>query len=328
MTVRPRVSVCLPTYNRSALLREAMQSVLSQTFEDWELIVSDNASTDDTEQTVRAFADSRIRYSRQPQNRGQVPNYNHCLSLARGEYITIFSDDDLMLSENLASKVAVLDRHPNVGLVYSKYHVIDATGEITMADTNWGHGVERTMDSNAGRIEVLSARGNLVNSPTAVFRRACYERLGGFTSRLRFAFDYEYWLKIAALYEVAFLARPLIKWRLHPGTVTNMNLGDRPGLQRLEVLSARLFVLRKYSSTIPNSDRLKAEVTRTLGLEIFGQGDAILNDGGPSSRARKFVRQQVWAFPETLREGPVWKISLKTILGVRAVKALKKMFAL
>ena len=101
----------IPTYNHATYLRESIQSVLDQTFPDFELIIVDDASVDDTPEIVQSFGDKRIRCYRNLKNIGQTPNWNRCLELARGEYITIFHDDDVMLPENLSMKVKAFENH-------------------------------------------------------------------------------------------------------------------------------------------------------------------------------------------------------------------------
>src|SRR5262249_206575 len=88
----PAVSVCVPTFNRAAMLKDCIASVLGQTWQDFELIVSDNASQDDTEKVVGSFEDRRIAYHRNPSNIGQRPNWNRCLDLAAGRYVALFFD--------------------------------------------------------------------------------------------------------------------------------------------------------------------------------------------------------------------------------------------
>ncbi len=133
----PTVSICIPTYNRVALLQEAMDSVLGQTFQDFELIISDNASTDDTPSLLRSYTDPRIRYTRNARNLGAYRNYERCFALATGKYVGFLPDDDVMLPENLARKVAVLDEHPSVGLVHSRYHLMDQGGSMLSARPGW-----------------------------------------------------------------------------------------------------------------------------------------------------------------------------------------------
>ena len=126
----PRVSIGLPVYNGERYLEAALESLLAQTFTDLELIISDNASTDETAAICRAYAarDSRIRYSRLDRNIGGSPNHNRVLELSIGEYFTWGSHDDLRAPEHLARCVAVLDQSPDVVLCFSRVAEIDELG--------------------------------------------------------------------------------------------------------------------------------------------------------------------------------------------------------
>ncbi|MGH9269358.1 MAG: glycosyltransferase family 2 protein, partial [Acidimicrobiales bacterium] len=110
----PAVSVLVPTYERPALLGRAVESVLAQTFTDFEVVVADNASGPAVAEVVAGFGDPRIRLERAPVNRGMAANHLRCLELARGRYFTVLQDDDTMYPESLARKVAVLDGDPSL----------------------------------------------------------------------------------------------------------------------------------------------------------------------------------------------------------------------
>jgi glycosyltransferase involved in cell wall biosynthesis len=126
----PRVSVGLPVYNGEAFVAQTIESILSQAFQDFELIISDNASTDRTEEICRAYAarDPRIRYYRNDINRGAVWNHNRVFELARGEFFKWNSADDLCAPEFLARCVAVLDQHPAAVMAVSQPAEIDEHG--------------------------------------------------------------------------------------------------------------------------------------------------------------------------------------------------------
>lgn len=132
MSTVPRLSVGLPVYNGENYLSESLDALLAQSYTDFELIISDNASTDGTEEICRRYAamDSRIRYIRQPRNIGAAPNHNVVFAEARGELFKWASHDDLYGKDLLARCVEVLDEHPEVVLCHADMAVLDGAGEI------------------------------------------------------------------------------------------------------------------------------------------------------------------------------------------------------
>jgi len=129
---KPRVSIGLPVFNGENYLEEALDSILAQTYSDFELIISDNASTDRTEEICRAYAarDERIRYFRNETNLGAAKNYNRVFELSSGEYFRWAAHDDLCAPEHLERCVEILDREPDVVLCYPKTSIIDEHGEF------------------------------------------------------------------------------------------------------------------------------------------------------------------------------------------------------
>jgi glycosyltransferase involved in cell wall biosynthesis len=131
----PRLGIGLPVYNGEAYLAEAIDALLGQTYEDFELIISDNASTDATEEICRRYAaqDPRVRYVRQPRNIGGLLNHNVVFEYCRSELFKWAADDDLYGRDLVARCVAALDEHPDVVLAHSWTAVIDSNGEVVQA---------------------------------------------------------------------------------------------------------------------------------------------------------------------------------------------------
>ena len=132
MSQKPKVSIGLPVYNGARYLAETLESILAQTYTDFELVISDNASTDETEVICRSFAarDKRIRYHRNVTNVGLSKNYTRAFELSSGEYFRWATYDDPIAPEYLASCVAVLDSDPSVVLVHSRSSRIDEHGRV------------------------------------------------------------------------------------------------------------------------------------------------------------------------------------------------------
>jgi glycosyltransferase involved in cell wall biosynthesis len=131
--VAPAVTIGMPVYNGAKYIEQALDSILAQTYTDFELIISDNASTDATEEICRRYADAddRIRYSRNPKNLGAAANYNRVIHLARGRYFRHAAHDDILAPTNIERCVEILDRDPGVVLAYPRMIIINAAGEKT-----------------------------------------------------------------------------------------------------------------------------------------------------------------------------------------------------
>jgi glycosyltransferase involved in cell wall biosynthesis len=328
----PIVSVCLPTYNRAKMLREALASVLSQTLRDLEIIVSDNASVDDTELVVRSFGDPRIVYVKNARNVGAVPNINRCYAMARGEFIALCPDDDLMLPDNLARKVEVLRSHMRVGLVHSRFHVIDENGNVIRANTNKGHGPERDADAvEPGGVFLRRMLEGVceVNPVSAVFRRECWEKLGGLDESLKYVDDYEYWMRIAVYYDVAYLAAPLVMWRAHAQTLTSQFVvGGKTGVSPShlrEQLRCKKNILDRYGKDIPDVRDLRKMLRRQTAERVAFQADCMLDEGTARSDVRRFLRGMGSGFPHLYATRLYWKMLAKTVVPWYRIRMLKKL---
>jgi glycosyltransferase involved in cell wall biosynthesis len=134
MTTVPRLSIGLPVYNGEEYLAESLDALLGQTYEDFELIISDNASTDGTEEICRQYAekDARIRYVRQTRNIGATPNHNYVFEVSRGELFKWASHDDLYGRELLRRCIEALDERPEMVLVHAWQAIIDGSGAVTV----------------------------------------------------------------------------------------------------------------------------------------------------------------------------------------------------
>jgi hypothetical protein len=211
----PRISVCVPTYNRAPLLKNFLNSILSQTFRDFEVIVADNCSTDDTPEIVRSFSDPRLRYHRHGQNIGPFANMNFLIGEARGEYLCIAHDDDLYYPEFLQKESEMLDRHPNVGMVHCAVHEVDADG--TRRQVVRAYPTTRVLEGKSEFIRYLQGHNVCCSSVTA---RASLFRENPFDPRFLCA-DFLMWMKFALRADVAYVAEPLLDMRVHAVTVTS-----------------------------------------------------------------------------------------------------------
>lgn len=269
LSTTTKLSVCIPAYNGSQYIEKAIMSILNQTFTDFELIIVDDYSTDDTEAIVTSFQDQRLSFFKNQKRLGLVGNWNRCLELAQGQYICLFHQDDVMLPENLSRKVTILDQRLEVGLVYSNVLVIDDRGNVT--GQHWFFETEADSDTIYRGLDffnILISGPNIVSCPSVVVRRACYERLSGFDSNLPFTADWEMWLRIALFFDVAYLAQPLIQYRWHG---KNESINFKGAQELAQWYQAKLIALQKYPDRVPNYQKLRLQIAKAFETQALEQ---------------------------------------------------------
>lgn len=210
----PPVSVCIPTYNYARFLGQAIESVLSQTWGDFELIVSDNASTDETQEVVASFGDDRIRSYRNDRNLGLFGNFTRCLELAQGELVKFVCSDDWLDPRYLERTVPVMRAHPGVALLTTAGFVVDEDGRpFGVASAELGPG---PVVPAADAIRAQARWLNLIGMPTnTLIRRDAVRAAGGFDSRFAPASDVHLWLKLLARGDLGWVPDPLCHLRVH-----------------------------------------------------------------------------------------------------------------
>jgi glycosyltransferase involved in cell wall biosynthesis len=168
----PAVTIGMPVYNGARYIEEALDSILNQTYRDFELLISDNASTDATEEICRRYAaaDSRITYSRNDRNLGATANYNRVIHLARGRYFRHAAHDDVLAPTNIERCVAVLDAEPDVALVYPRMIMMDADGNQTDTREHSLELGEARPSERFARFVVLCDEGSMCDPVFGLFR--------------------------------------------------------------------------------------------------------------------------------------------------------------
>ena len=227
-TPTPHVSVCLPVFNGAPYIRQAIASALAQTGVDFELVVIDNASTDETVAIVESFDDPRLRLLRNESNIGAGRNWSRCLAEARGDLVKILCADDWLYPGSLARQVAVLDDPASGGvvLVAGGRDVVDASGRRML---------RRRWDRRAGRVAGPAAlrrivrRGtNLVGEPSAaLFRRDAALRAGPFQADARYTVDLEFWCRLLLLGDLYTIPESLSAFRVTTGSWSAQVAGEQ-----------------------------------------------------------------------------------------------------
>ncbi len=227
MSAKTQVSVILPTYNRCGFIGKAIESVIAQTYTAWELIIVDDGSTDQTENVVKIYAgrDSRIRYIKQ-KNAGCASARNRALAEAKGQYITFLDDDDLFRPDKLSVQIEFLEKNPQFGFVYSDSKLIDRDGNHlrNIPEVPQTSFLELIMGFAVPPIAILA-------------RKECFDKVGGFCTKLRSSDDFDMWLRIAKEFPIAYYPNMVASYIWHD---SNLTLNQRKTTCNLMFIYKRL----------------------------------------------------------------------------------------
>lgn len=214
----PTVSVIIPTYNRAHLLGRAIQSVLDQTYQDFELIIVDDGSKDNTEEIIKKFQerDNRIKYIRHEKNKGGSAARNTGIKAARGEYIAFQDSDDEWLQEKLEKQMVVFKSVPTeVGIVYTGFLRIENDKE-NYIPSSW-------VIKKEGNIHNELLRGNFVTTQSIVARKECFEKAGMFDESLPRLQDWELVIRLSKYYDFKCIDEPLLTSPFTPDSISANN---------------------------------------------------------------------------------------------------------
>jgi glycosyltransferase involved in cell wall biosynthesis len=241
----PAVSIGIPVLNASRWLAEALESALSQTYSDLEILVVDNASTDGTLELARSYTDDRVRVFTASKTISAIANHNRTVRLARGDYLKFLHGDDRLLPDCVAEMTRLAERDSQIGLVFAQREIRlegDAAADRAWAE-HYGRIHERIGDLapvNDGRtlfrrLLAQEFSENLIGEPSSVLiRREALERVGLMNERLHQIGDLDLWARIMLSYKIGYVDRALAVYRHHGASVTAENAGTgRDWLDRL-----------------------------------------------------------------------------------------------
>lgn len=270
----PLVSAIITTYNRSVFMKKALESVLAQTFEDFELLILDNSSQDDTEAVVKSFKDPRIRYIKH-EPMSISPARNIGVKEAKSDYIAFLDDDDEWLPVKLEKELEIFNASSGqVALVYGGFIEIDSDGKE----------LGRHSPILSGRVleDLLSQRDDFTGSASnPMLRKNIVEELGGYDPSVVTGEDAELYLRLADKYKVAYTSDMVLKIRGHAGP----RLGDRlEDAARLD-----LKVMARFKLIFEKNKKLKGMYLQRIGGKFVRIGKA--------SEGRKYLIQALKADP-------------------------------
>ncbi|RJP75611.1 MAG: glycosyltransferase family 2 protein [Desulfobacteraceae bacterium] len=227
-TAIPLVSVVIPTHNRSELLKRAVQSVLSQTWQDFEIIVVSDGSIDNTQETVASFQDDRIRFLHHPVSKGASAARNTGMKAAKSQYIAFLDDDDEWTPDKLELQMPVIiNSEPRVGLVYAWMEYFDKDKSIGIhAPLRRGYVLPDMLDKQA-----------IGGCPTVIIKKEVLNVVGGFDEELMRGNDGDFFRRVSKYFEVDYV--PLVLARIH------VNHGDRISMNSRKHLLHEVFTMKK-----------------------------------------------------------------------------------
>lgn len=223
----PTISVIMPTYNHAAFVAQAMRSVLSQDFDDFEFLIADDGSSDGTDEVVKLITDPRIRFTAFKVNRGAGVVTKHLIDSACGEFIALINSDDMWLPGKLSFQVNELRSQSHLGAVFGRVRYIDAMQNgIPKSSMQWGHVFDKENRTRGKWLRHFLFDGNCLCNPTMMIRRRIFDEIGVYDNRLRQLPDFDMWIRLVKRYDIHVADRPLIEFRMLPGE-SNAS-GDTP----------------------------------------------------------------------------------------------------
>jgi glycosyltransferase involved in cell wall biosynthesis len=258
----PTVSVVIPTRDRARYIGQAIESVFAQIYSDYEIIVVDDGSVDNTNEILSPYIkNSGVRYERQDPL-GVSAARNHGARLARGRFIAFLDSDDLFLPSKLEKQMALFARDPELGFVHCSFSKFDDRGsDLGARDTSRHHGSIYP--------QILHEWSVLMAMPCMLVRKDVFENVGGFDEQMSWAEDMDLWRRIAKNYRVGTVPETLVKVRVHSSSTTFGKIGGAEGFKRY--LDKAFADDPALSSTFKR--RAYAKMYDKLAQNLLGEGD-------------------------------------------------------
>lgn len=267
----PRVSVVIKSYNHAQFVAQAIQSVLDQSFQDFEIIATDDGSNDGTADVIRSFAEPRISLEVFPANRGISAAMNATLARARGELIAILNSDDYALPGRLERQAAFLDAHPNAGAVFAMPKPVDESGSPAASFFDFRSALALPDFSRRSWLRQFFFGGNVLCAPTAMIRRSVYAACGEYDPRLSNLQDLDMWVRLAALAPIHVMSDELTAFRIRGG---NQNMSAPRADTALRTQFEYAQILRRFRAMpLPVLEEAFAQELSEKRIDTQGAAD-------------------------------------------------------
>lgn len=247
---KPKVSICIPSYNGEPYIREAIESALFQSYNDFELLIVDDASTDNTVSIVKEYNDKRIVIVCNEANIGLVNNWNKCLKLSRGEYIQFLFQDDLLTNDCIEKKINAFNIDSRIGLTFSASNIINEKSNLLHTRKYFRNDMYLIGSLLAKKSFIYK---NYFGEPSNVmFKRELVDIIGEFNSKLCYLVDLEYWIRICNHRDAYYICDCLMSFRVSHSSMTSklikntrfMNFEDKTFIE--VILNEKLIELSNF----------------------------------------------------------------------------------
>ncbi len=302
------LTVAVPTYNGARHVGEALRGVLAQEGVAFDLLVCDDRSSDQTLEVVRSVAGERAQVVENSERLGLAGNWNRCVALAQTPLVAIFHQDDVMLPGHLRAHAAALGSDESIGLAASAAVAIDEYGAPISPDVvnPGGLGPLEKVFAPGGLAREM-ARGNPLRCSAVTIRTAAHREVGGFRPTLEYVVDWDFWLRIARRWKVAWLAAPTVQFRWHAESETQRFTSGMLDLEESGRLLEDLFAVDWKDQ--PDVARCKRDAYRRLGRAYLNRAHDALRGGQPEL-AREALRRGFECSPAVitaiLRDPRLW----------------------
>jgi|WetSurMetagenome_2_1015567.scaffolds.fasta_scaffold22045_2 glycosyltransferase involved in cell wall biosynthesis len=290
--MKPLVSICIPTYNREKTILDALNCALNQTYQNIEILISEDHSSDHTAALVKKIKDPRIKLVVQKKNLGMIPNWNFCIQRAKGEYIKFLHSDDLIDPTCVEKEFNYFLKNEDVSLVTCKRKFIDDHDKLlyTMQFAN-----KNTKENGReyGHKLLTTIRENRIGEPSAVmFRKVDAIKAGLFDQRFSQLADFEFWLRLHLFGNIGYINESLCSFRMHQGSNTTAAIKDGRFIDETFVFIEKFYENDEYRKAFKLTQKDKAKVIR-MKTQDFLKNVKILFISGDLKTARIYLNKLV-----------------------------------
>lgn len=291
----PKVTVVIPAYNAMAYLPETLDSVLSQTFRDFEVLIINDGSTDAVADWAAEIQDPRVRLISQD-NKGLSGARNRGITESQGEYIAFLDADDLWAPTKLEQQVKCLDTRPEVGMVYTWTLHVDQQGN------SLGRVTASHVEGKAW--EQLLLGDSVGSGSSTMVRRDCFDKVGLFDTNLTSIEDCDMWVRLAQYYPLAVIKDILVYYRQHPASMSR----DYEKIAR----NSRLMIEKKFANVPFDMLYLRP---RAYGHTFLWLAWKVMTEGGAKETARYYARHAILHYPQMRFSTKYLRLQVALALG-------------